>query len=336
MSKQTHIGIIGCGKQAEKHITSLQKLPDIAITVADVDTNRAQQLAERFGVKTAEVDTFFTDPSIQAIAICTPTPTHAAFIEKATSNGKAFFCEKPLCASLKDAEAIQTACSNHQARGLVGYIYRYSPVFQTAHDLLKQPHNTSPFGKPVMATLRIGGRGSHQLWKHKTETGGGVMNEMLVHMVDLAYWLFGEIKEAHLLKKSLLRDKRVIGGTLHEVDAEDFVLAELVTTSGISIYIQADLLTPGFSQHIEIQGEEGSFMGSIQPDIPARLFSSKEVSGYQKGWNLLPASRVNLLDEQMAHFVQLINDPTMTPKTTIDDSLALMAIMDKLQQKENI
>jgi len=38
----TKIGIIGCGKQAEKHITSLQKLDNIAIIVADIVPANAQ------------------------------------------------------------------------------------------------------------------------------------------------------------------------------------------------------------------------------------------------------------------------------------------------------
>jgi len=213
----------------------------------------------------------------------------------------------------------------------VGYIYRYAPVFQTAHDLLRQPQETAALGKPVLATLRIGGRGSHQLWKHQTASGGGVMNEMLVHMLDLAYWLFGEIADARLLKKELLRPVRDIRGETHQVDAEDLVLVELAMRSGAKILIQADLLTPGFSQHVEIQGEQGSFMGSIQPDIPTRLFCSHETSDYKAGWNTLSLPAVNLLDAQMAHFVNVIRSSDVTPKVSVRDSMALINVMNILK-----
>ncbi len=333
MSSPTHIGIIGCGKQAEKHITSLQKLDGIAITVADIDAPKAQALAERFDVSIATIDELMENQSVQAVAICTPTPTHMTLIKQAVIAGKEFFCEKPLCASVQEAETIAKLCKEHNKRGLVGYIYRYSPLFQMAHGWLQQ-EDSSPLGKPVLATLRIGGRGSHQLWKHQLHAGGGVMNEMLVHMLDIAQWLFGEVKHTELLTKDLLRPKREIQGSIHTVDAEDFAVVQLTMQSGMRVLIQSDLVTPGFSQHIEIQGEQGSFMGSIQPDIPARLFCAKPTANYQAGWNNLDTPRANLLDAQMEHFVHVINDPALASNVAVSDSIALLEMLEQLKDNK--
>ncbi len=328
----TGIGVIGCGKQAEKHIESLSKIGGIDITVADLDAARAESFAKKRGVAVAAtVDALFNDASLQAILICTPTPSHVELILKAMLSGKDFFCEKPLCQSLAEAETIVKTCGDRARVGLVGYIYRYAPVFRYAHDALRQPAATSVLGAPVMATLRIGGRGSHQLWKHRQETGGGAMSEMFIHMLDLAVWLFGPVADASLLKKELLRPKREINGKVETVDAEDLVLAELIMKSGARVYVQADLLTPGFSQHIEIQGERGSFMGSIQPEIPARVFASHASGDLKAGWNSLSFPPVNLLDEQMKHFIQVLREKNVKPLVPVFDSLEVLRVMDNLQ-----
>src|SRR5260221_9464594 len=106
--------------------------------------------------------------------------------------------------------------------------------------------------------MRIGGRGSAALWKHRRAEGGGAINEMLVHMLDLAVWYFGPIERAELMMEDVFRPQRVIGGKTESVDAEDFVLARFWTRGGIPVVIQADLLTPSFTQMIEIQGDNGT------------------------------------------------------------------------------
>ena len=52
--------------------------------------------------------------------------------------------------------------------------------------------------------FRLGRRGSHKAWKHRAQTGGGAANEMLVHMLDLALWYFGEPESATRLAGDIL------------------------------------------------------------------------------------------------------------------------------------
>ena len=106
-------------------------------------------------------------------------------------------------------------------------------------------------GRVLTANFRIGGRGSHQVWKHRKETDGGAINEMMVHMIDLAIWYFGPVKEAKVVDSHLMMPERVIGGETVTVDAEDYVLALFEMESGVRVTIQADLVTPSFNQFVE-------------------------------------------------------------------------------------
>ena len=187
------VGIIGCGKQAPKHLRGFQADREVEVVLGDIDEARARALAESAGVRWAPVDEIFSDARVAAVDLCTPTTTHAGLIERAVLTGKAFLCEKPLCQTLAEAERIGRAVLDHEAIGMVGFVYRLVPAFEVGAEVMKGVAETGTsgvLGRVLSATFRIGGRGSHRLWKHRRETGGGAINEMLVHMLDLALWYF--------------------------------------------------------------------------------------------------------------------------------------------------
>lgn len=333
----TKIGIIGCGKQAPKHISGLKKIPGVEIVLADIDEELAFGLGqkERLEVK-ASPDDMYGDPSIVAVDICTPTSSHAPLINSAIAAGKDFFCEKPLCDNGRLANELLLSCKNRQCIGMVGYIYRFAPVFEKAVEILAGAEKTGrcePLGEIVTAHFRIGGRGSHQLWKHRKETAGGAINEMLVHMLDLALWFFGPVSDLSVLACELLRPRRMIQGREEMVDAEDFILLKLKMKNGISVTCQADLLTPAFTQFLEIQGTTGTFMGSIQPDMPSFLFSETGTGGFDKGKTPLQFGPANLFEKQMAEFVTAVQQQTQPTRCSIDDSVRLLETLDLIKER---
>ena len=337
MDKKTRIGIIGCGKQAPKHISGLRKIRGVELVLADLDSDAAERLGEEHGLPAARTPgSLFEDPSIAAVDICTPTPSHSVLIEKAISAGKDFFCEKPLCEDLATARRINDLVSEHGRIGMVGYIYRFSPVFAMARDLLKNVAaggESLELGKIVTAFFRIGGRGSHQVWKHRKASGGGAINEMLVHMIDLALWFFGPVEDLEVLACDLLRPLRTINGKEEEVDAEDYVLVRLNMRCGVQVVCQADLVTPAFTQFVEIQGENGTFMGSIQQDMPSFILCKNEVGGFPRGKTPVNMGKRNLFDAQMAEFVRAVRLHEQPANSGIPDSVRLLETLDLLKRR---
>ncbi len=331
------IGIIGCGKQAPKHISGLAKLSGVELVLCDNRPEAAERLANESKLPwVPDVRAIFADPDITAVDICTPTSSHRPLIQSALASGKHFFCEKPLCEREEEARLIEQLLVEHQRIGMIGYVYRFAPVFELGQRLFKDVPQTGEsleLGRVVTAFFRIGGRGSHQTWKHLKAQGGGAINEMLVHMLDLALWFFGPAREVSILTKGLLRPKRVINGVEETVDAEDQVLVKLHMKSGVEVICQADLLTPAFTQFVEVQGENGTFMGSIQPDMPSFLHLDKGVAGYQAGKTTLNFGPRNLFEAQMAEFVQSVCTQTPPQRCTIQDSLELIKTMEKLEER---
>jgi predicted dehydrogenase len=334
--EKVKIGIVGCGKQAPKHLSGLRKIPGVELILADIDTGFAAELGRKEGLAWAEdINDIFADKDITAVDICTPTQSHVELIRRAVESGKDFFCEKPLCEKLEEARVLHDLLTSSQRFGMVGYIYRFSPVFELGYSLFEDVPlvgESMVLGKIVSAFFRLGGRGSHQVWKHRKSNGGGAINEMLVHMIDLALWYFGPIQEAEVLACDLLRPKRIIQGKEEEADAEDYVLIRLKSKSGVEVLCQADLVTPAFTQFVEVQGENGTFMGSIQQDMPSFIYCQEDAAGYPKGKTMLSFGKVNLFDAQMAEFVRGLRLRRKPSRCTLDDSLAILETLELLSK----
>lgn len=297
------VGIIGCGKQAYKHIDGLKKHDqNISIIVSDLNQDAAKSLSADKNVEYVDfADSIIGDPTVDAVVICTPPSSHFEFIMQSLDAGKNVFCEKPLCETKKQAEEIEKKSLQCGKFVQVGYVYRYVPAFVTLKRLLGD--TDMPLGEGVFASFRIGGRGSHQVWKHRLETNGGATSEMLVHMLDLAIWLFGPLQNFTWLERKLLRPQRVINGKLENVDAEDYVLASCESKKGVKILFQADLVTPAFRQSLEVQGANGSYTGSIQGDVNSYIHLIEAKGDYSSGRTDINVNSVNLFNRQMEEFL---------------------------------
>ena len=335
--RETRIAIIGCGKQAEKHISGLSTIPGVEIVLSDSDESRAKALAEKHDLPwESDVNNIFSNDDIAAVDICTPTPSHFGLITAALDSDKDFLCEKPLTATLGEARELAERIENSDRVGMVGYIYRFAPVFELGYSLFKDIPKSGAsmvLGSISSAFFRLSGRGSHQPWKHTTDEGGGAINEMLVHMVDLAIWYFGPVKNTQVLACDLIRPQRMIANEMHDVDAEDYVLVKLEMENGINVTCQADLVTPAFIQLADIQGEYGTFAGSIQSHYPYYLHLEREVAGYQSGRNDFQFGQRNLFKAQMAEFINSVRNGEQPSRSTVKDSVLLMEAMNKIKEE---
>lgn len=320
------VAIIGCGKQAPKHINGFRKQGIADIVVTDVSPERSAALAERQGIQSIALDDLWKDEDIRAVVIASPTRTHGPLIHQAIETGKDFLCEKPLCETLDEALAIEASAHRNGRIGMVGFIYRSAPVFQEVRRLLRKG---GPLGSISLGLIRIGGRGSHEVWKHRKETGGGVVNEMFVHVADLALWLFGRPKRTEVLTSELLRPHRVIRGKRVDVDAEDFVLVRLESMEGTVVYIEADMVTPAFTQRIEIQGEYGTLAASIQAAEPNYLFLSEPRGDYPAGRRDFDLAG-DLYSNQCGTFLRAVRERKAPAYASLSEACELMRVMDDI------
>ena len=75
----------------------------------------------------ADLDEVLADDTVDAVALATPVPTHAALAIQALEAGKHCFVEKPMAQSAADAEAVVAAAERAGRTLMVGHLLEYHP-----------------------------------------------------------------------------------------------------------------------------------------------------------------------------------------------------------------
>jgi myo-inositol 2-dehydrogenase / D-chiro-inositol 1-dehydrogenase len=92
-----HVGVVGVGRIGAFHARTLASLDGVRkLTLCDADTDRAQELACELGASVVATPGALIDAGVDALAIATPTPTHAPMLRLAAQAGLPAFCEKPV------------------------------------------------------------------------------------------------------------------------------------------------------------------------------------------------------------------------------------------------
>lgn len=332
MGPSTHklrIGILGCGKIAERHVLAYRKLP-VEVVVADIVKDVARDTAEQHSIDFCDhPDEILHDPTIAAVDICVPTVHHRDVIIQALAHDKHVFCEKPLCRTLAEAYDIREAAEASDRVLMVGYLQRFHPAFQQVKEAL----DDGIIGRPYFALFRVGGRGDHAPWKHQ-RSGGGVVLEMLVHKLDQLVWFFGPAARVAVLAYDTLRPVRTIEGEPVEVDAEDLVVLE-VEAGGVRILCEGDFVTPSYMDHMEIQGDNGSIFSSLLHFMPTIIHCKERRGIYNQGSNFHTFPMVNLFERELAHFIKTIQDGRRDNTNSLEDSIHVMEIIEHIWRHAN-
>jgi len=144
------VGVIGVGALGTHHARLLGGLAGARLVgVYDVDANVGRDVAERLGTRAFETQDDLLR-TVDAVTIAVPTPAHHEVGLAALAANRHVLIEKPLAASLSEADALVEAA---QERGLVlqvGHVERFNRAVRAARPYLDQPrfiesHRLSPF-----------------------------------------------------------------------------------------------------------------------------------------------------------------------------------------------
>jgi predicted dehydrogenase len=105
------VGIVGCGNIFPSYALGLGKLGSVRVAgCADIDQARAQAMSKAHDLRAYESpDDLMADPQVGLVVNITPPAVHGAVTRAALGLGKHVYVEKPLAASLADAEPVMAA-----------------------------------------------------------------------------------------------------------------------------------------------------------------------------------------------------------------------------------
>ena len=138
MVAQLNLGLFGAGRIGRIHAHNLtRRIPEARLSaVVDISLEAAERCAADFGVSSSgqEEARIMEDPSIDAVVICSSTPTHPELIREAAAAGKHIFCEKPLALDLQQIDGALEAVRDYEVKLQVGFNRRFDPSFLQARE----------------------------------------------------------------------------------------------------------------------------------------------------------------------------------------------------------
>jgi predicted dehydrogenase len=198
-----NVGILGMGYMGRTHYEAYQQLPDVRVrAICDNKLARAQgDLTGTAGNVLKEgIDRIAMDgvhgttnwrevvdlPDVDAIDICTRTPSHVEIAIAALDRGKHVICEKPLARSSADAAKIAAAAERSRGIFMPAMCLRFWPEWVWAKEAVADRR----FGRVVGATFRRVAS-MPKGWFSDGAQSGGALVDLHIHDVDFILWLFG-------------------------------------------------------------------------------------------------------------------------------------------------
>jgi predicted dehydrogenase len=126
------VGVWGVGAWGEKHARVYAAGSSAELVgVHDRDGDRAREVAARFGTRAfANADDLLRE--VEAVSVAVPTVAHREAVERAAAAGRHVLVEKPMAATLAEADAMITAARRAGVALQVGQVERFNPAFLAA------------------------------------------------------------------------------------------------------------------------------------------------------------------------------------------------------------
>ena len=139
MSARLPVGVIGVGALGRHHARHLAGLAEVRLVgIYDTDAARAAAVAGEFGT-TACADLDELLGQVEAVTVAVPTPAHAVVGLAALARGVPVLMEKPLAATVAEADTLIAAAARAALQLQVGHIERYNRAIRAAEPYLHEP-----------------------------------------------------------------------------------------------------------------------------------------------------------------------------------------------------
>jgi len=242
------VGVLGAGRIGRLHADNLLRMPGVRVkSIADPYADFGAWPPEH--IETGlDPSLVLDDPEIEAVLICSPTPTHAPFTEAAAAAGKHIFCEKPIDL---DPDRIRRTLEVVDAAGVklqVGFNRRFDPTFSR----VRQAVVDGDVGD--IHIVKITSRDPEAPPVEYVESSGGIFLDMTIHDFDMVRYLTGsEVEEVHAMGAVL------INPAIGEAGDVDTAVTTLKMASGaLAVIENSRQAVYGYDQRVEVFGSKGS------------------------------------------------------------------------------
>jgi predicted dehydrogenase len=313
--KKIRAAIIGTGNIARAHVAAVGNMGRRVEVVAavDVDAAVAEAFSSEHGIPRSYVDTaeMLEEEAPDLVHVCTPPQSHRELSIQCMEAGAWVLCEKPLCASLEEMDAIEAA---ERATGkYCSSVYQWR--FGSGARHLKALISSGELGRPLVglcqttwyrdaAYYEVPWRG-----KWETELGGATMGQG-IHAIDLFLWLLGDWSEVRAMAGTLDRD----------IEVEDVSMAVVRFENGAMGSVVNSVLSPRQRTHLRFDfqkatAEVDSLYGYSNADWSYSVPDGAAHADLLARWQKIPDEALSMHAGQVADLVECM-DENRRPQTS--------------------
>jgi len=201
MSDNVNIALVGCGAVSQLYYTpALQELEKNNLlhvkVLFDPSPDSVAQLQKNFPAASCLKDLAELSPQeIDLAIIASPPRFHAQQTIQLLKSGLSVLCEKPMAATVAEAETMIEAALTAPGLLAIGLFRRFFPATQTIHKIL----SLNLLGDVKSFYFSEGGYFQWPVqspaYFKKTTAQGGVLLDIGVHLLDLMIWWLGNPTE---------------------------------------------------------------------------------------------------------------------------------------------
>src|ERR1700738_4016247 len=240
--------IVGCGLIGQKRAAAISKLGHLTILAVDRSRDRAVELAEPLGARSAtDFRAALEAADIDAVVVATPHAELSAIATACLDAGKHVLVEKPGGRNLAQVSAVAKAAETAGRVAKVGYNHRFHPAVLKAREIVDR----GELGQLMFIRGRYGhgGRpGYEREWRfERSISGGGELIDQGSHLIDLAHWFLGEFTGVQAALRTFFWN----------AEADDNLFLTLSTPEGRIAWLHATWTEWKNLFSLEIYGRDG-------------------------------------------------------------------------------
>ena len=314
------VAIIGSGGISGAHAGGYLKLKDKFLVTALCDINpdalksRSDQL-DGISKQYADWKVMLKEMAgqLDAVDICLPHHLHGPAILDAAAAGLHIICEKPMCNSLAEADAIAAAVK----KAGVTYMSAHNQLFIPAVQEAKRMIDSGELGKIMFIRSQdcfLAGNMTRKTWGWRADLktqGGG-------ELIDTGY--HPTYRLLHLAGSPVAAVRGTFGRYLQDIDGEDTASVQVRFANGIvgEIFTSWAMNSLYGTHQIHIVGDKG------------QLFGSESTLYYLPNGYSEPAKRtfkdVDTFEAELAHFAEVLQNGSR-PIHSVEEGRAVLDLI---------
>ena len=293
------IAMLGAGRVGQVHTRSIAENPEaeLALVVDPIEAAASALGNEHGSPWSLDPEDAFSDASIDAVVIGTPTNTHIDMLLRAVDADKKILLEKPIDLDLDRIDAAWAAIEPKAPFVMLGFCRRFDPSFRE----VRQRVADGEIG-PIRS-LRITSRDPAPPPAAYLSVSGGMFKDMTVHDFDMARYQLGDIVSVHAMGSA--NDDAAF------VDAGDHAQAVLTmqaANGALCTIVNSRSCAYGYDQRLEAFGDAGSLEAGNWTSTTVRAHSASHTEAAGPVLNFFLERYMLAFREELAEFIAAVKE----------------------------